>query len=407
MAAALVASAFGSGTTLYDALQCERNASLSDLKKAYHRRALLFHPDKVVHGRGDASKNNAANSSTKKESSSETRIKLATLKFQAVSAAYAVLMDPKQRARYDATGFAADNDDNDNDDDDDTSSPEKHGTRKSSSARSRSRGGGNNQQQQRNWDDFFYSVFGEVIHHNHGDAASYRGSDQERRDVLQAYEVCKGHWDKMVDCIIHGAPSDKVRWKRDIVMVAIQKGEIVGYGKDAIVAGDRRRRARVGGLVDSDNDNDNHNATKDVKKRLQKKSRLSKKKDKKSSTKKFPKASMDTNALTDTDDEEEQQLVPITTSPAQKAQSTTTTMSRKDKMEYRVAKKRKLKAEREMEVAELFQSKAWGQGSASGVKRKKWQGAFTDDLLANMEQKYSGKSNSNTKSRGNKRIKKR
>ena len=65
-------------------------------------------------------------------------------------------------------------------------------------------------------------------------------------------------------------------------------------------------------------------------------------------------------------------------------------MNKKDKMEYRVAKKRKRKAEREIEIAELYKSKQWtgvnlGQGQDRGV------GTFNASLIASLEKKYSGK----------------
>mmetsp|Transcript_3199 Transcript_3199/g.7576 ORF Transcript_3199/g.7576 Transcript_3199/m.7576 type:complete len:85 (-) Transcript_3199:405-659(-) len=69
-------------------------------------------------------------------------------------------------------------------------------------------------------------------------------------------------------------------------------------------------------------------------------------------------------------------------------------MNRRDKMEYRVAKKRKLKAKREIEIANIIKSKSWTSGEA--VKKSmnvsnqlNRSGAITNEMLSNMEKKYS------------------
>mmetsp|Transcript_22191 Transcript_22191/g.68426 ORF Transcript_22191/g.68426 Transcript_22191/m.68426 type:complete len:610 (+) Transcript_22191:135-1964(+) len=69
-------------TGLYDTLGVATDASDAQIKKAYYKKALKCHPDKHP---GD------------KEKKQE---------FQAISAAYATLSDPQQRARYDSTGTA-------------------------------------------------------------------------------------------------------------------------------------------------------------------------------------------------------------------------------------------------------------------------------------------------------------
>lgn len=65
----------------YEVLNIERNASLDDIKKAYRKLALKYHPDR--------------NKSPDAEE-----------KFKEVSEAYAVLSDPEKRRSYDAYGHA-------------------------------------------------------------------------------------------------------------------------------------------------------------------------------------------------------------------------------------------------------------------------------------------------------------
>ena len=66
---------------LYEVLEVDRQASPSDLKKAYYRLAKKYHPD---HNPGD---------------------KDAEEKFKEASNAYSVLSDEEQRQRYDRFGF--------------------------------------------------------------------------------------------------------------------------------------------------------------------------------------------------------------------------------------------------------------------------------------------------------------
>lgn len=71
---------------LYHVLSLESSAKLEDIKKAYRRLALVYHPDKQANA------------------SEEGRAE-ASIKFQQVGFAYAVLGDEKRRARYDKTGL--------------------------------------------------------------------------------------------------------------------------------------------------------------------------------------------------------------------------------------------------------------------------------------------------------------
>ena len=67
--------------SLYEVLGCSKEASSSDLKKAYRKLALQLHPDKYL---GD---------------------KQAAARFQTVSRAYDVLGDPQKRQFYDKNGL--------------------------------------------------------------------------------------------------------------------------------------------------------------------------------------------------------------------------------------------------------------------------------------------------------------
>ena len=70
---------------LYEVLSVSHDAKADEIKKAYRRLALAHHPDKHA----------TASDSAKAD---------ASLKFQQVGFAYAVLSDEKRRLRYDKTG---------------------------------------------------------------------------------------------------------------------------------------------------------------------------------------------------------------------------------------------------------------------------------------------------------------
>ena len=65
----------------YEVLAVERNATPEDLKKAFRKQALKFHPDR------------------NKEADAGTR-------FKEVNEAYQVLSDPQRKAQYDQFGHA-------------------------------------------------------------------------------------------------------------------------------------------------------------------------------------------------------------------------------------------------------------------------------------------------------------
>lgn len=70
---------------LYAVLSLTSAAKLEDIKKAYRRLALVYHPDKQT-------------------TATEARKAEASTKFQQIGFAYAVLGDEKRRERYDKTG---------------------------------------------------------------------------------------------------------------------------------------------------------------------------------------------------------------------------------------------------------------------------------------------------------------
>ena len=131
----LLQTAFGHTATPYSVLQCPTSSTPEELKRAYRVAALRYHPDRQIrHGVKQNNRDEGGSS----------------LKFQAVSAAYQVLMDDLRRAYYDKTGIIREDECND-DHDGNSNSPS---TRHTSSSTRRHRGGGTS-----DWEIFFQSEY--------------------------------------------------------------------------------------------------------------------------------------------------------------------------------------------------------------------------------------------------------
>jgi DnaJ-class molecular chaperone len=73
---------------LYEILGVEKTATLAEIKRAFRKKALLYHPDK-----------------------NNDKLEWARQEFNKVSHAYHILADPKKREDYDANPFNYDNPD--------------------------------------------------------------------------------------------------------------------------------------------------------------------------------------------------------------------------------------------------------------------------------------------------------
>jgi DnaJ family protein C protein 9 len=121
----------------------------------------------------------------------------ATTKFQEVAFAYAVLSDPIRRKRYDTTGSTAESIDFED----------------------------------FSWSEFYSEQFRDVIS---GDAIetfskAYKGSDEEKDDLLNAYEDYKGKWDKIYEVVMLSNPLEDEDRYRTIIDAAIEKGDAKPY----------------------------------------------------------------------------------------------------------------------------------------------------------------------------------
>lgn len=170
----LIEEAFGEGCDLYeDVLSCRRDVDRAQLRKAYYRAALRFHPDRNA---GDPE---------------------AHTKFQALSLAYEILQDEGTRREYDESGVIPEGPDEDVDN-------------------------GVNE-----WKEYFDRIFGRVSTDQIDlFAQKYKCSEEEQRDVLQQFRKCKGNLMKMMDFVMLSEPRDAIRWVQDYIQPAIDKQEL-------------------------------------------------------------------------------------------------------------------------------------------------------------------------------------
>lgn len=175
----------------YEVLSLPRTASPDQIKSAYRKAALKTHPDKVP--------------SDRKEEAKE--------KFQQVAFAYAVLSDPARRKRYDETGSTSE------------AVVDSDGF---------------------SWSDYYREQFRDAISEDaiKQFAAKYKGSDEEKGDVLAAYEEFEGDMDGVYESVmLSDVLEDDARF-REMIDAAIAAEEVPAF-KAYTKETKKSRQARV------------------------------------------------------------------------------------------------------------------------------------------------------------------
>ncbi|EFQ99293.1 chaperone dnaJ 6 [Nannizzia gypsea CBS 118893] len=161
----------------YEVLGVAEQASADEIKSAYRKKALRHHPDKVsAEGKDEAHK-----------------------KFQEIAFAYAILSDERRRRRYDTTGNTSESLDLEDDD--------------------------------FNWTDFYREQFSVMIDGTLLDKfkQEYKGSDEEKADLLRVYEECKGDMDGIYEQVMASDVLEDDDRFRAIIRAAIEEGEVADY----------------------------------------------------------------------------------------------------------------------------------------------------------------------------------
>jgi len=182
MSAKLVKEAFGS-VSLYSILQVDKTATSEQLKRAYYKAALRFHPDKQVGATAEAALE-------------------ATKKFQALGFIHSLLSDSTRKAQYDRSGKL-------NDVDDEATEDVAAGA----------------------WYDYWRGFFAPVTEEAVlAFEKSYRGSDEEKADILRSYTSNKGDLDGILTEIMCCTEEDAPRFVK-IIQAAIREGEVKAIKK--------------------------------------------------------------------------------------------------------------------------------------------------------------------------------
>ncbi|KAF2468640.1 DnaJ-domain-containing protein [Lindgomyces ingoldianus] len=161
----------------YAVLGLEQDATADDVKKAYRKQALLYHPDKSQ----DSNKSNAVK------------------KFQEIAFAYAVLSDERRRKRYNLTGSTAETLDHSDEDFD--------------------------------WLSFYREQFENIVTEENIQIIKdeYKGSAEEREALLDAYTRYKGNLDKIYNSVMCSDVVEDDDRFRQILDEEIAKGTIESF----------------------------------------------------------------------------------------------------------------------------------------------------------------------------------
>ncbi|KAH6605652.1 hypothetical protein Trco_004805 [Trichoderma cornu-damae] len=160
----------------YEVLGLERTATADQVKSAYRKAALKNHPDKVP--------------DSQKAKAHET--------FQSIAFAYAVLSDAARRKRYDTTGSTAE------------SIVDSEGF---------------------DWSDYYREQFRDAISEDaiRKFAEKYKGSDEEKDDVLVAFEECRGDMDRVyARVMLSDIVADDERFRK-MIDEAIEAGDVPSF----------------------------------------------------------------------------------------------------------------------------------------------------------------------------------
>ena len=95
------------------------------------------------------------------------------------------------------------------------------------------------------------------------DVKYYRGSSKEEADVIKYYNICRGDWDKVVECITFGDRSDIERWKSDIIKPALIRGAVRDFSSSnsaaaAAASATNTKSVVLGDSSSSDEDGEGH-----------------------------------------------------------------------------------------------------------------------------------------------------
>ncbi|EPY51532.1 DNAJC9 family DNAJ domain-containing protein [Schizosaccharomyces cryophilus OY26] len=175
----------------YEVLGVQKNAKNEEIRRAYRKKALQFHPDRIR---------------------DEEKKKSARTEFDKVALAYGVLNDEKKRKHFDTTGSINLSEDG----------------------------------LEFDWKEWLDEMYSGVVS---GDAltefkASYQNSEEEKKDVLEAYKRRKGSMDGILEEVMCSEISDEERF-RSMIDEAISQGIVPKYKRYKPNEKARKKRVRA------------------------------------------------------------------------------------------------------------------------------------------------------------------
>lgn len=184
---------------LYAYFGVEKSASTDQVKKAFRKMCLRFHPDKLTNLQTD-----------------EERAE-ATHKFQQLTRLYGILSDPVRRKRYDDTGYIGEG------------VPLEEGLMCPE--------GG--------WDSYFRNLWEGMVTLDSiaKFELSYRGSLEEQTDVLSAYKKSKGSMDRVLQSVPFSTYEDEDRF-RQLVQQACSSNDQIPVYSTFFVSDERATKKR-------------------------------------------------------------------------------------------------------------------------------------------------------------------
>ncbi|KAI9841370.1 MAG: hypothetical protein M1837_000753 [Sclerophora amabilis] len=175
----------------YEVLDVPKSATAGEIKKAYRKKALQNHPDKAA---------------PSEKSTAHTT-------FQKIALAYAVLSSPDRRKYYDTTGSTSE-------------------TLSTSADFS--------------WREYYAAQYADNISAETLSSfkSTYQGSDEERGDVLAAYEEHEGNMDAIFETVMCSEVLEDEDRFRTVIDAAIKTGEVESH-EAYVKEGKQGRKRRV------------------------------------------------------------------------------------------------------------------------------------------------------------------
>ena len=179
-----ITSVFGDDANLYTSVlgmsEFGPTVPQANIRKAYYRQCLIFHPDKQD-----------VTELTQEEMLS------AKAKFQAINATYNILSNEESRRKYDEKGKL-------DDDCDEFDWKEQY--------------------------SYFRNLTVEELENLISSTSEqFKGSDEEEKDVLKYYNLYEGDLNKCVQSVMCSNALDKLRWVKEFILPAVERGEITYY----------------------------------------------------------------------------------------------------------------------------------------------------------------------------------